>query len=191
MPFYPIKRLFPKKEKFLLKISKKWKKYLEILFYTTVLKIMIRCHLVPEIWHLTDVIVTFHFRFFFALLPLAAQKMKIKTRMKTMPGYIIILHKCTKNHDRILYCSWDMACDRCYCYFSFWAIFCPFSPLPNSPKKWKLKKKRQQRLGISSFYTWVLQIMIRQCKIPEIWCVTDWWADRRTDRWTDRWKKVT
>ena len=54
---------------------------------------------------MTDVIVTFHFGFFFALLPLTAQKMKIKTRMKTMPGYIIILHKCTKNNDHILYCS--------------------------------------------------------------------------------------
>ena len=21
-----------------------------------------------------------------------------------------------------------MACDRCNCYFSFWAIFCPFTP---------------------------------------------------------------
>ena len=31
----------------------------------------------------------------------------------------IILHKCTKNHDHMLYCSWDMERDRCNCYFSF------------------------------------------------------------------------
>ena len=24
-----------------------------------------------------------------------------------MPGDIIILHKCTKNHDHMLYCSWN------------------------------------------------------------------------------------
>ena len=49
--------------------------------------------------------------------------------------------KCTKNHD-MSWCSWDTACDRCNCYFSFWAIFCPFTPLPAqkikiSKKKWK------------------------------------------------------
>ena len=26
------------------------------------------------------------------------------------------------------YCSWDMACDRCNCCFSFCTIFCPFTP---------------------------------------------------------------
>ena len=51
------------------------------------------------------------------------------TKMKETPGDIIILHKCTKNHDHMLYCSWDMARDGCTCYFSFWAIFCPFAPL--------------------------------------------------------------
>ena len=31
----------------------------------------------------------------------------------------IILHKCTKNHDHMLYCSWDMVCDRRKFYFQF------------------------------------------------------------------------
>ena len=48
--------------------------------------------------------------------------MKIKKKKK-IPGDIIILHKCTKNHDHMLYCSWDVARDTCNCYFSFWAIF--------------------------------------------------------------------
>ena len=34
-----------------------------------------------------------------------------------------------KNHDHMLYCSWDMAHDKCNCYFSFRAIFCPFTAL--------------------------------------------------------------
>ena len=50
----------------------------------------------------------------------------------------ISLHKCTKNHDYMLYCSSDMACDRSNCYFSSWVIFCPFTP--NGPKNQKLKK---------------------------------------------------
>ena len=58
--------------------------------------------------------------------PLTAQKFKIKKNEK-IPGYIIILHKCTKNHDNMLYSSWDIARDRCNCYFSFWAIFCTFT----------------------------------------------------------------
>ena len=32
-----------------------------------------------------------------------------------------------------------MAHDRCNCYFSFWAIFCPFTPL--TAKNIKIKKK--------------------------------------------------
>ena len=70
---------------------------------------------------------------FFAFLPplpppLPAQKMKIKIKMKKkkMPGDIIILHNCIKNHDHMLHCSWDMASDTFN--FSFLAIFCPFTP---------------------------------------------------------------
>ena len=60
--------------------------------------------------------------------PLTARKMKISNKWKKNPGDIIILHKCTKKYDHILYCSQDMARDRCN-YFSFWAIFCPFTPV--------------------------------------------------------------
>ena len=38
-------------------------------FYTSVPKIIIICYIVPEIWHITDVSVNFHFELFFALLP--------------------------------------------------------------------------------------------------------------------------
>ena len=49
--------------------------------------------------------------------------------MEKTPGDIIILHKCTKNYDHMLYCSLDMARNGFKCYFSFWAIFYPFTPL--------------------------------------------------------------
>ena len=61
-----------------------------------------------------------------------------------------------------IYCSWDMVCDGCNCYFSFWAIFCPFTPLPlKQSEKWKFQKKRKKKtLEISSFYTSVRKIII-------------------------------
>ena len=55
----------PKNQNFL----KKWKRHLEISsFYTSVLKMVIICYTVPEIWRVMDVIVISHFGQFFALL---------------------------------------------------------------------------------------------------------------------------
>ena len=39
---------------------------------------------------------------------------------KTIRPGDIILHKCTKNHDHMLHCSWDMARVGYNCYCSFW-----------------------------------------------------------------------
>ena len=50
-----------------------------------------------------------------------------KIKNEKNPGDIIILQKCTKNHDHMLYCSWDMVREGCNCYFSSWAIFCLFN----------------------------------------------------------------
>ena len=63
---------------------------------------------------------------FLPLYPLTTQNQNFEKWKKT-PGDIIILPKCTKYHDHVLYCSWDMARDACNFYFSFWAIFCPFT----------------------------------------------------------------
>ena len=60
---------------------------------------MIICCIVPEIWHMTDVIVIFHFGLFFALLPPNSPKNQNFTKMKKTPGDIIILHICTKHYD--------------------------------------------------------------------------------------------
>ena len=48
---------------------------------------------------------------------LLTQKIKI---LKKWEKHLEI---CTKNHDYMLYYSWDMALDWCKFYFSFWAIF--------------------------------------------------------------------
>ena len=88
------------------------------------------------------------------------------------PGDIIILHKCNKNHDHMLYCSRDMAHDTCNCYFSFWAIFWPLFK--------KLKKMPGDIIILHTFtknYDWMMY---------GSW---DMVRNRRTDRWTDGWKK--
>ena len=74
------------------------------------------------------------------------QKNKNFKKMKTTPGYIIIYHKCTQNYDHMLYCSWDKARDKGNCYFSFWAIFFPFTQLT------------AQKLKISITYKKILDI---------------------------------
>ena len=114
--------------------------------------------IVPEIWSVTDIIFC-HSGPLFAppwctingnhmmydswdILPPNNPKNHNFEKMKKMPGDIIILYKCTKNHDHMLYCSLDMACNGCNCYFSLWAIFCSFTSL-NSPKNQNSKKMKK------------------------------------------------
>ena len=93
---------------------------------------------------------TVNFRSFFAVLPpLKTQKNKILKKWKKIAGDIIILHMCTKNHNHMMYGSWDMECNR-QNFLSFWTIFCPFTPLWT--QKIKILKKWKKHLKILSFY---------------------------------------
>ena len=47
---------------------------------------------------------------------------------KETPGYIIILHLCTKNLDDMIYSSWDVECDRLKLVIM--GHFLPFTPPP-------------------------------------------------------------
>ena len=115
-----------------IKILKKWKKHMEALsFYTSAPQMKITWCMVPEIWSMTDRIFC-HFGPFFA--PFAFYhpnnpKNQNFEKLNKRPGDTIISSMCTKNHDHMLYCSLDIACNRCNCYFSFWSIFCPFASL--------------------------------------------------------------
>ena len=59
----------------------------------------------------------------FPFTPHPSQQLKKKGKFqkneKKNPGDIIILYNCTKNHNHMLYCPWDMVCDTCNCSFSF------------------------------------------------------------------------
>ena len=52
-------------------------------------------------------------------------------------------------------------------FLSFWAIFCPFTPL--TTQKIKILKKWKRHLEILSFYTSVQKIMIICYTVPVIW----------------------
>ena len=65
-----------------MKISKKWKKHLEIpSFYTSII-----CYTVPEIWHVTDVTVIFHFGLFLSFYPHYRPKNENFKKMKKKSG---------------------------------------------------------------------------------------------------------
>ena len=61
---------------------------------------MIICYTVPEIWHVSDVIVIFILGNFLPFYPSNIQKnQNFEKGKKKTPGAIIILHKCTKNYN--------------------------------------------------------------------------------------------
>ena len=65
-----------------MKISKQWNKGLEISFYTSVPKIMIICYTVPEIWHVTDVLLFFILGYTFPFYPHNSPKNENFKKMK-------------------------------------------------------------------------------------------------------------
>ena len=69
-----------------------------------------------------------------------------------------------------------MVNDRCNSYFSFWAIFYPFTA-----QKIKIKKKKNARRY--HHFTYVYQ---KWCSVPEIWCATDRQIDRQIKKVTHR-----
>ena len=88
---------------------------------------------------------------FCPLNPLTTQKIKILKKWKKMQEDII-LHMCSINENYVMYVSWDTECDI-HIFFSFWTIFCPFTPL--TTQKIKILEKWKKAPYILSFYTCV------------------------------------
>ena len=120
---------------------------------------------------------------FLPFYPLTAWKMKIsKKQMKKTPGDIIILHKCTTNHDHMLYCSQDMACDTCNYHFSFWAVFCPFMPQQPKKKKSKFQKNEKNFWRCHHFTHEYLKLWLDDVNTAPEFLVHNGWTDGQTDR---------
>ena len=81
-------------------------------------------------WDRQIVVILGHFLPFYLPNNLENQNFE---KMTKASGDVIVLHMCTTNHNHMMYASWDVACDRHV--LSFWAIFCPFTPLIT----WKIK----------------------------------------------------
>ena len=89
---------------------------------------------------------------FFALLPPKNLKNQNSEKMNKNAGDTIILHTCTKNHNHMMYGSWNTESNR-QNFMSFWAIFCPLMILKITIlKTWKKSGK------ILSFYTYMCTI---------------------------------
>ena len=85
-----------------IKIQKNIKKSMEVpSFYTGAPKIMIIYYTVPETGCMTNVIIIIHFGQFFPVYPPNSPTIFF-FKMTKIPRDIIILHKCTKNHDHML-----------------------------------------------------------------------------------------
>ena len=99
--------------------------------------------MIPETWSAPDRIFLSSWAIFCLFTAITAQETEIKKNKKTTGD--IILHNCTKNHDHMLHCSWDMPLDGCNCYFSFLAILYPFIPL--AAQKLTVSKKMKKMPG--------------------------------------------
>ena len=122
LPFYPPNN--PKNQNF-----EKMKKILQILlFYTSVPQMTMIWYMVPEIWSVMDRIFLSFWTIFWPFYSPNNPNNQNFEKLKKIPEDIIILDKCSKNHDHMLYCSLDMVHNR-FNYFSFWAIFYPFTSL--------------------------------------------------------------
>ena len=127
--------------------------------------------MIPETWSVMDTeffVILDHFLPFYSP---NNPKDKSFVRLKKMPRDIIIWHKCTKNHDHMLYRSLDVAHNK-FNYFSFWANFCHFTSL--TAQKIKIKKKMKKKPGdIIILHTSVPKIIIICYTVAEIWHVTN------------------
>ena len=125
-----------------------WKNPADItLLYMRTINAVIWC-MVSEIT--SDTVTFVILGYFLPFYPANNLKNQNCEKMKKKPGDIIILHLYTTNDNRMMYGSWDMERDR-QNFFSFWTIFCPFTPL--TTQKIKILKKWKTSLEISSFYT--------------------------------------
>ena len=97
-----------------IKILKKWKKHLEISpFYTK--NIINDNHMMYDSCDHIFVILSYFFFFYPTNNPNNQNFEKMK---KPSGDHLTQVYQ--KKHVHMLYFSWDMASDRCKCYFSFW-----------------------------------------------------------------------
>ena len=145
---------------------------------------MIIHYTIPEIWRMADVIVIYVLGYTFPFYPNNPKNKNFQTMKK----------KCTKNHNHMLYCSWDMVRNRCN-YFNF-ALFFPLSPT-EQPKKSKFQKNNKKNTWRYHHFThvyqkwWLDDVRFLRNSEPQMDGQTDGWTDEKSDiyRWVRYLKK--
>ena len=122
LPLYPL----PLKTK-KIRILKKLKK-LQVIssFYACAPKPIIIWGMLPGIQSETDIISLSSCKFLPFYPPNNPENQNFEN-MKKAPGDVINLHICPKNHNHMMYASWDMECDR-HNFFVNFVYFLPFYP---------------------------------------------------------------
>ena len=139
-----------------IKILKKWKKRPgDIIILIKFIKN--HDHMLYCSWNMAFdgcIIVIFHFGLFFAVLsPNLPKNWTFKKKFrKNHWRYHHVAQVYQKSWSYMLYCSWGMVHDRCNCYFWFWAIFSPFTPL--TAKKIEISKKWKTAEYIIILHIW-------------------------------------
>ena len=141
---------------------------MEISFYTCEHKIMITFYTVPEIWHMTDVIVIFHFGYFLLFYPLNSPKNQnfLKNEKNNWRCFTQVYEKLWYAILFLRYDAWQIC--SCFVLFFFhvglfFAILLP----PLTAQKIKIQKNIKKSMEIPSFYTGVPKIMIIYYTVPE------------------------
>ena len=109
---------------------------------------MIICYTVLEIWCVTNVIVIFHFGLLLAFLPSPPNSPKNENfnKMKKMPGYVIILHRCTKKIMVICYTVPEILhMTHVIVIFYFGLFFALLQPKKSNFAKEKNKKTKKNQ----------------------------------------------
>ena len=157
-----------------VKISKNWKKNLELLSFYTFCAITGN-HKIYGSWDIErnrDNFLSF-WTIFGTFTRITIWKTKILKKNKktktttTTTENIIILCLCTTNGNHMVYGSWDTESNR-QNLLSFWTSFFPFTHL--ATQKSKILKKWKKRLEILSFYT-----CVPQWKLYDVWFLRSWY----------------
>ena len=96
------------------------------LFYTCAPKVTITWCMAPEIHNETERIFCYFAYFSPPFTPLTTWKIKILKKWKNHLD-MSSFYTWTKNHNHMMYASWDMECNR-QILLSFWASFGKFTP---------------------------------------------------------------
>ena len=99
---------------------------------------------------------------FLPFYPLTTWKIEILKKWKNHPEETSPFYTCTKNHDHMMYPSWDMECDRQNSLPSHFLTLYPTNKMKNH-NFGKMKKRHE----ISFFFTCVPQTTIIWCMVPE------------------------